>query len=52
LGFNLNNNQWLYIPYLLGSFAFAIASYAVLKKNGVVTGFKEWMKNIRAVRGV
>jgi membrane protease YdiL (CAAX protease family) len=46
LGATLENSAWLYVPYLLGALSPTIASYAVLKKNREVTGFKEWIKNV------
>lgn len=43
-GFYLSNAPWLYIPYLLGGMSPTIASYIVLKKNGQVRSFKEWLR--------
>lgn len=34
------------IPYLLGGLSPTIASFIVLKQNKVITGFKEWIKNV------
>jgi membrane protease YdiL (CAAX protease family) len=31
---------------MLGGFSPTIASYIALKKNNVVTGFKQWLKNV------
>lgn len=45
-GILLSDNYWLYIPYLLGGLSPTIASFIVLKQNKVITGFKEWIKNI------
>lgn len=45
-GILLSNNYWLYIPYLLGGLSPTIASFIVLKQNKVITGFKEWIKNV------
>lgn len=45
-GILLSNNYWLYIPYLLGGLSPTIASFIALKQNKVITGFKEWIKNI------
>ncbi len=36
----------LYVPYLLGGWSPTIASYVILKKQGEVTGFKDWPKHI------
>ncbi len=45
-GILLNENFFLYIPYLLGGLSPTIASFLALKKNNKVTTFKEWLKNI------
>lgn len=45
-GVFLNNNKWLYVPYLLGGWSPTIASYLALKSNNKVTNIKEWLKNI------
>jgi membrane protease YdiL (CAAX protease family) len=45
-GITIENNYWLYIPYLLGGFSPTIASYITLKKSNEITGFKEWIKNV------
>ena len=45
-GILLSDNYWLYIPYLLGGLSPTIASFIVLKQNKVITGFKEWIKNV------
>lgn len=45
-GILLNENYFLYIPYLLGGWSPTIASFIALKKNNKVAGFKEWLKNI------
>ena len=45
-GINIEDNYLLYLPYLLGGWSPTIASYVVLKKNGNVNSFKEWMKNV------
>lgn len=42
----LSDNYWLYIPYLLGGLSPTIASFIVLKQNKVITGFKEWIRNV------
>ena len=45
-GSTLNDHVWLYIPWFTGGISPAIASYIVLRKNGQVVGFKEWMRNV------
>lgn len=45
-GILLNENYWLYLPYMLGGFSPTIASFIVLKKSGRVKNLKEWSKNI------
>lgn len=45
-GILLNDNRWLYVPYLLGGLSPTIASYLALKSNNKVTNIKEWLKNI------
>ena len=45
-GISLNDNKWLYVPYLLGGWSPTIASYLSLKSNNKVTDIKEWLKNI------
>lgn len=45
-GILLNENYFLYIPYLLGGWSPTIASFIALKKNNKVAGFKEWLKNV------
>ena len=36
----------VYIPWFLGGVSPAIASFVVLKKNGLVSGFFDWLKQI------
>jgi hypothetical protein len=43
-GLTLDNHFWLYVPFLLGGFSPAIASFIVLKRNNEIKGFKEWIK--------
>lgn len=38
------NNIFLRIMHMVGGFSPTIASYVSLKRNNVVTGFKEWLK--------
>lgn len=45
-GASLNDNKWLYAPYLLGGWSPTIASYLSLKSNSKVADIKEWLKNI------
>lgn len=45
-GITLKSQKFIYLPYVLGGWSPTIASYIVLKKNGQVTGFKDWLKNI------
>ena len=45
-GVLLNENKWLYAPYLLGGLSPTIASYLSLKHNNRVTDVKDWLKNI------
>lgn len=42
----LNENYFLYIPYLFGGWSPTIASFLALKKNNKVTNFKDWLKNV------
>ena len=45
-GISLNDNKWLYVPYLLGGWSPTIASYLSLRSNNKVADIKEWLKNI------
>lgn len=45
-GILLNDNKWLYAPYLLGGVSPAIASYCSLRRTDKVADMKEWLKNI------
>lgn len=45
-GISLDDNKWLYAPYLLGGWSPTIASYLALKGSGSVADMKEWLKNI------
>lgn len=45
-GTSINDNRWLFVPYLLGGWSPTIASYWALKRNNKITGIKEWVKNI------
>ena len=45
-GTSLNDNKWLYVPYLLGGWSPTIASYLSLRRSSRVADLKEWLKNI------
>ncbi len=45
-GFSLNQDYWMYLPYMAGVWSPTIASYFVLKSNHQISGFKEWLKNV------
>lgn len=45
-GIALNDNYLLFMPYLLGGWSPTIASFIVLKKNGKVDNFKDWIRNV------
>lgn len=45
-GITKTDHAWINIPYILGAFSTTIASYIALKKNGEVTGFKDWLKQV------
>ena len=45
-GMTRESHAWINIPYLIGGFSPMIASYIALKKNGEITGFKDWLKHI------
>jgi membrane protease YdiL (CAAX protease family) len=47
---SLNNNIFLYIPFMIGGVSPTIASYIVLRKNNKIAGFKEWIKNIFTIK--
>ena len=49
-GVTMDKHYWLYVPYMLGGWSPTIASYIALKKNGEVTGFKDWIKHVFDVR--
>ena len=49
-GMTLENHFWLGIPLMLGGLSPTYVSYIVLKRNGEVSGFKEWLKNVFYVR--
>ena len=45
-GNSLDENKWMFVPYLLGGLSPTIGSYLSLKRNNKVNGMKEWLKNI------
>ena len=45
-GVTMDKHYWLYALYLLGGWSPTIASYTALKKNGEVTGFKDWLGHV------
>lgn len=45
-GITIKDHPWITILQGLGAFSTTIASYIALKKNGKVTGFKAWIKNV------
>ena len=49
-GITIDEYPVLYVPQIIGAWTPAIASFAVLKKNKVVSGIKEWLKNIFTVK--
>lgn len=50
LGFMLDEQPFLYFPFLVSAWSPAIASFVVLKRNKEVSGMKEWLKNIFTVK--
>lgn len=49
-GFTLDEYPVLNLLYLIGAWSPAIASFTVLRKNNVVSGIKEWLKNIFTIK--
>ena len=49
-GFNVENAPWFWVIIALCAFSPTIASYIVLKRNSEVKGFKDWLKNVFAVK--
>ena len=45
-GITKDNHVWINIPYILGAWSTTIASYIALKKDGEITGFKDWLKHV------
>ena len=46
MGTSLNDNKWLYVPYLLGGWSSTIASYISLRRSSKAADMKDWLKNI------
>lgn len=49
-GISLNDNKWLYVPYLFGGWSPTIASYLSSRGGGRAADIKEWAKNIFDLR--
>lgn len=49
-GYAMNEYYVLYIPWIAGGVSPTIASYLTLKKNGVVSGLKDWLKKLFDVK--
>ena len=49
-GITLENHIWLGIPLMIGGLSPTFVSYIVLKRNGEVSGLKEWLKNVFYVK--
>ena len=45
-GVLLEENAFLYVPYILGGFSPTIASYIVLKRTGNVKNLWDWLKSV------
>ena len=45
-GITLISHAWMQIIFVLYVLSPTVASYVTLKKNGEVTGIKEWLRNI------
>ena len=45
-GITIKDHPWITVLQGVGAFSTTIASYIALKRNGEVSGFKEWMKNV------
>ena len=45
-GLTMKDHVWIYLPWFAGGISPAIASYIILKKNGEVTGFTDWIKHV------
>lgn len=49
-GFTVENAPWVYTFIVLCGWSPTVASYIILKRNNEVKGFKEWLKNIFALK--
>ena len=49
-GITLDEYPLLYLPFVIGNWSPAIASFIILKKSNKVSGMKEWLKNVFAVK--
>lgn len=45
-GITMKDHPWIMLLQGFGAWSTTIASYIALKKNGQVTGFKEWIRNV------
>ncbi len=45
-GLTMKDHAWIYIPWFVGGISPAAASFAVLKKNGEIAGFKDWVRHV------
>lgn len=45
-GMTMKDHAWIYIPWFVGGISPAAASFAVLKKNGEIAGFKDWVRHV------
>ena len=45
-GVTKSDYAWINLPYVIGAWSTTIASYIALKKNGKLTGFKDWLKHV------
>lgn len=50
MGVFMTDTPWLYPLYIIGAGSPAIASYFVLKRNGIVKGFTAWLKTMFDVK--
>ena len=49
-GIVFDNHPWLFAVLMLGGLSPTYVSYIVLRKNGEVSSFKEWLKNVFYMR--
>ncbi len=50
MGIFMADALWLYPLYIIGAGSPAIASYLVLRRNGVIKGFASWLKSVFDVK--